>query len=68
MKKFSQIVSGVFSPLLIPSYGTILVSYLTIMRLLPLRYIWLGVGVVFMLTYLIPIAGICALYKAGFVK
>ena len=68
MKKFSQIVSGVFSPLLIPSYGTILVSYLTIMRLLPLRYIWLGVGVVFMLTCLIPIAGIFALYKAGFVK
>ncbi len=68
MKRFSQILSAIFTPLFIPTYGMILVSYLTIMAVVPAGLTWLAIGVVFLITCLIPVAGILALYKAGFIK
>lgn len=68
MKKTASIISAIFSPLLVPTYGMLLVSYLTVFALLPGRILWSGIGVVFLLTCLIPMTGILALYKAGFIK
>lgn len=38
------------------------------MAVVPAKLIWLAIGVVFLITCLIPTAGILALYKAGFIK
>ncbi len=68
MKKLSHILSAVFSPLLVPTYGMILVSYLTIMAIVPRGFLWLAIGVVFLITCIIPVTGILALYKTGVIK
>ncbi len=68
MKKLSHILSAVFSPLLVPPYGMILVSYLTIMAIVPRGFLWLAIGVVFLITCIIPVTGILALYKTGVIK
>lgn len=39
MKKFSEIISAIFSPLLVPTYGMIFVAYLTILSFLPVNQI-----------------------------
>ena len=68
MKKTASVISAIFSPLLVPTYGMLLVAYLTVFALLPGRILWTAVGVVFLLTCLIPMTGILGLYKAGFIK
>lgn len=68
MKKTASVISAIFSPLLVPTYGMLLVAYLTVFALLPGRILWTAIGVVFLLTCLIPMTGILGLYKAGFIK
>lgn len=68
MKRFSQILSAVFTPLFVPTYGMLLVSYLTVLVILPTKITWLGIGMVFLITCIFPVVGIFAMYKAGFIK
>lgn len=68
MKKFSQILSAVLSPLLVPTYGMALVGFLTILRLLPVSLIWTAIGITFVITCLIPVSAIMAMYRMGYIK
>lgn len=68
MKKFSEIVSAVFSPLLVPTYGMVLAAFLTILRLLPSNLLWTAIGITFVITCLVPVSAIVALYRSGIVK
>ncbi len=68
MKKFSQILSAVLSPLLVPTYGMALVGFLTILRLRPVSLIWTAIGITFVITCLIPVSAIMAMYRMGYVK
>lgn len=68
MKKFSEIISAIFSPLLVPTYGMILAAFLTILRFLPVNLLWTAIGITFVITCLIPTSVIIALYRAGVIK
>ena len=68
MKKLSEILSAVFSPLLVPSYGMILAAFLTILRFLPSNLLWTAIGITFVITSLVPVGAIIALYRAGIIK
>lgn len=68
MKKISRILSTVFSPLIIPTYGMILASYLSILAYLPAGVLWSSIGVVFVITCLVPATAIYAMFKSGFVS
>lgn len=68
MKKFSEIISALFSPLLIPTYSMALIGTLTIFNMLPTELIWTSVGIIFVITFLIPVSAIIALYKGGIIK
>lgn len=68
MKKFSEIISAVFSPLIVPTYGMMLAAFLTILRFLPSNLLWTAIGITFVITCLVPVAAIIALYKTGVIK
>lgn len=68
MKKFSEIISAIFSPLLVPTYGMILVAYLTILSFLPANLLWTAIGITFVITCLVPVSAIVALYRSGMIK
>ena len=68
MKKISHILSAVFSPLLVPTYGMVLAAFLTILNFLPLPLLWSAIGITFVITCLIPVAAILSLYKSGYIK
>lgn len=68
MKKLSEILSAIFSPLLVPTYGMVFVAFLTILRLLPLNLLWTAVGITFVITCLVPVSVIIALYRSGVIK
>ena len=68
MKKFSEILSAVFSPLLVPTYGMILAAFLTILRFLPSGLLWTAIAITFVITSLVPVGAIIALYRAGVIK
>lgn len=65
MKRFSEIISAIFSPLLVPTYGMILVAHLTILSFLPSNLLWSAIGITFVITCLVPVSAIFALYKSG---
>lgn len=68
MKKLSQLLSAIFSPILIPSYGVTLAYFLTILSVLPIGAYFTMLGAVVLLTCFIPIVAIFALYKLGYVS
>lgn len=68
MKKLSQILSSIFSPLLVPTYGMALAGFLTILHLLPNQLIWTAIGITFVITCLIPASAIIAMYRSGHIK
>ena len=68
MKRISQILSALFSPLLVPTYGMILASFLSVLAVLPVRVLWTTVAITFVITCMLPATGILALYKTGVVK
>ncbi|WP_297059519.1 phosphatase PAP2 family protein [uncultured Duncaniella sp.] len=68
MKRISQILSWIFSPLLVPTYAMVLASFLSVLVALPSRVLWTTVAITFVLTCVIPVAGITGLYKSGVVK
>ena len=68
MKKFSQIISAVFSPLLVPTYAVALSLFLTVLALVPAPVKWTVAGVCFAITCLVPLLAIILLHKLGVVK
>ena len=68
MKKISEILSPVFSPLLVPTYGMVLAAFLTILRMLPSNLLWTAIGITFVITCLVPVSAIVALYRSGVIK
>lgn len=68
MKKISQILSSVFSPILVPTYGITLAYFLTILSLLPMSVYFVTLTVTVMLTCVIPAAAIYAMYRMGMVS
>lgn len=68
MQKLSQIFSAIFSPLLVPTYGMILIAGLTILRILSLHLLLTAVGITFVMTFVIPVIAIIALCRTGVIK
>ena len=68
MKTISEILSAVFSPLLVPTYGMVLAAFLTILRMLPSNLLWTAIGITFVITCLVPVSAIVALYRSGVIK
>lgn len=68
MKKISEILSAVFSPLLVPTYGMVLAAFLTILRMLPSNLLWTAIGITFVITCLVPVSAIVALYRSSVIK
>lgn len=66
MKRVSQILSYLFSPLLVPTYGMILASFLSVLSVLSARVLCTTVAITFVITCVIPACGIMAMYKTGF--
>lgn len=67
MKKLCEIISALFSPLLVPTYGIAFAAFLTILSFLPSGVLWTAVGITFVITCLIPLSAIMALYRTGVV-
>jgi len=65
MKKISEILSAVFSPLLVPTYAMTLAAFLTILNFLPGNLLLTAIGITFVITCLIPISAIIALSRSG---
>lgn len=68
MRKLSEIISAIFSPLLVPTYGMLLAAFLTILNFLPVNLLWTAVGITFVITCLIPVSAIMALYRSGVIS
>lgn len=68
MQKFSTLLSTIFSPLLVPTYGMIFAAFLTVLNLLPLSLLWIAIGSTFVVTCLIPLSAIAGLYRSGLVS
>lgn len=67
MYKFCKTISAIFSPLLVPTWAMILVSNLSVLSILPGRSLWATIGVVFLITAIIPAVGILTLQRVGVV-
>ncbi|MDE6036718.1 MAG: hypothetical protein K2G05_00435, partial [Duncaniella sp.] len=67
MKRISEILSAIFSPLLVPTYGMIFASFISVLAVLPLTVLLTTIGVTFVLTCLMPLAAIFVLYRTGYV-
>ena len=65
MNRLAKIMSGVFSPILVPTYGVFLAIWASILSYNPAATRWLVVGMTFLLTGLLPMAGIYILYRTG---
>ena len=68
MDKISKIISALFSPILVPTYGLAIAGTLTILHLLPVSLIWTAVGITFVITCLVPVTAIMAMYRTGYIK
>ncbi|MGL5921182.1 MAG: hypothetical protein ACRCZQ_11895, partial [Bacteroidales bacterium] len=65
---FANIVSTVFHPLLMPTYGVALFFFYTYLFIFTTVWKWYLVGLVFILTGLLPALSIAALRKIGLVS
>lgn len=68
MKKFSQIISAVFSPIIVPSYAVMLALWCSRLTYLPPIVKWHVILLVFCITAVVPLAGIICLKKLGVVS
>lgn len=68
MKKLSQILSTVFSPLFVPTYGVAIAFWCTMLAITPLGVRWRLLIAVFAVTCLIPALLIYGMHRAGFIK
>ncbi|MDE5838364.1 MAG: hypothetical protein K2K52_07165 [Paramuribaculum sp.] len=68
MKQISSILSTIFSPLFVPSYGVAIAFWCTMLSITPLGVRWRLLLAVFGITCLIPALLIYGLYRAGLIK
>lgn len=68
MRRFFQIVSGVFNPMLLPFFGTILLFQLGLFQLYPLQYKLFIMAIVLINMCLLPLAGIYLLKLNGHIS
>ena len=68
MKKICEILSALFSPLLVPTYGMLFASFLTILNYLPINLLWTAIGITFVITGLVPVSAIIALFSSGVIS
>ena len=66
----AKILSVLFYPLFVPTYGIALFCYMYSLQVAPLTWIWMVIAIVgtFLLTCVIPITAIWILIKCGIVK
>ncbi len=65
MKTFYNIISLVFQPLLMPTYGIILLMNMDIFTELPLSWRWIGIVGTFLFTAILPAIPIYLLMRKG---
>ncbi len=65
--KASQIISAVFSPLMVPVYGLAIALHYSVLQVIPLRYKLTSLAVVFVLTGLLPFMLITGMKSVGMV-
>ncbi|HAB41962.1 MAG TPA: hypothetical protein DCE24_08915 [Porphyromonadaceae bacterium] len=68
MKKIAQIISFVFSPLIVPTYGVAAALWLSMLSLLPSVILWRTLGYTFALTCLFPMIIIFIMWKIGYLS
>ena len=68
MKKVSQILSTVFYPLFVPTYGVALAFWCTMLSITPLGVRWRFILAIFGVTCALPALIIYGLHRAGFIK
>lgn len=68
MKYISRFLSTVFAPLLVPTYGMMIASFLSILSILSDRVLWTSIAMVFILTCVVPAVGIYTLHRLGYIK
>lgn len=64
----ARILSAVFSPLLVPTYGVAAGLWLSVLSLVPGNPLWVVVVVTWIITCLVPMAAIAGLVTLGKVK
>ena len=67
MKKFSQIISAVFSPIVVLTYAVVIALWCSRLMFLPLNVRWHVVLLVFCITAIVPLVAILCLKKLGVV-
>ncbi|MDE5983614.1 MAG: hypothetical protein K2G92_10965, partial [Duncaniella sp.] len=68
MKKISEWLSGIFSPLLVPTYGMGMVLLVSTLHFLPENVRWTSLIITFVITCVMPVAAILGMYKSRNVK
>lgn len=68
MKRFSQIISALFSPIIVPTYAVMLALWCSRLMFLPLNVRWHVTLLVFCITAVVPLAAILGLNKLGVVS
>jgi len=64
----AHIISSIFSPLLIPTYGIFMALWTSILMFLPLKLRWGVVSVTFVITCIIPLLAILSLWRLGYIS
>lgn len=65
MDRLAKIMSAVFSPIIVPTYGVFLAIWASVLSYNPASTRWMVVGMTFLLTGVIPMLGIYVLYRTG---
>lgn len=68
MKRFSQILSALFSPIIVPTYAVMLALWCSRLMFLPLNVRWNVTLLVFCITAVVPLAAILGLHMLGVVS
>lgn len=68
MKKIASLISFIFSPLLVPTYGVWVAMNTTVLSELPARVLWGVPGVTFLITCILPLMAIAGMWRLGSVS
>jgi hypothetical protein len=65
MTKFYQLISIIFQPLLMPTYGMMLLMNMSVFSILPSLWRWIAIVGTFVFTALLPAIPILLMYRRG---
>lgn len=65
MNKFHKIISIVFQPLLMPTFGMMLLMSLSVFSILPSSWRWIAIAGTFIFTAILPAIPIFLMYRRG---